>query len=198
MKTTLLSILLLGAFTATAQDFRALPPAEQPNAADLDYFGGKNPNVIPEEQPDKGAIELVTGFLNDLVSNQLEAAHQRMAEGFVAYGSGYNDKLETNDLLNQWERNGQLFTDRHLTIETTSTTLVQHGNNRGLWVYVKGVWSATDKREQGKLIRIPFHSLARVSHDRIERTYTSYGNDQLFYDLGFAPYASPSTVVERR
>ncbi len=121
-----------------------------------------------------------------------------MAEGFVAYGPGYDDKLETNDLLNQWEGNAKLFTDQHLTIETASTTFVLYGNNNGLWVYVKGVWSATDERRQGKPIRMPFHQLARVSHDQIERTYTSYGTDQLFYDLGFALYTSPPSIVQRR
>lgn len=202
MKTTpLLSIIvLLGAVlsSAQAQDFRALPPVEQPNAAELAYFGSKNPNAILEQQPDKGAVSLVTGFLNDLADNQLEAAHRRLADGFVAYGPGSDDKLESNDLLKQWERNGQLFTDRHLTIETTSTTVVQNGNNRERWVYVKGVWSATDGRGQGKPIRTPFHQLAKVANDRIQRTYTSYGTDQLFYDLGFALYASPPSVVQCR
>lgn len=48
MKTNLflsITLFLGGALlSAQAQDFRALPPSEQPNAAELAYFGGKNPN----------------------------------------------------------------------------------------------------------------------------------------------------------
>lgn len=198
MKTTLLLALLLVAFTATAQDFRAVPPAEQPNAAELAYFGSENPNVVQKKQPDKKAITLVVDFLNDLINGQFETAHRRMADGFLAYGPGYDDKLTTNDLLNQWDRNGKLFADQHLTIESASARTVAAGNNRGNWVYLNVIWSATERKGQpGKPIRIPFHQLTRVNNGLIERTYTSYGNDQLFYDLGFPLYAGPASVVQR-
>jgi ketosteroid isomerase-like protein len=65
-------------------------------------------------------------------------------------------------------------------------------------VYVKAVWSAMDGRESGKAVRIPFHQVARVKNGRIERTYTSYGTDQLFYDLGFSLYTGPLGVVQHR
>ncbi len=199
MKTTLFIILLVSVFATTkAQDFQAVPPDQRPNAAELARFGSKNPNAIPEEQQDKGTIALVTGFLTDLANNRLEAAHNRMAEGFVAYGPGYNDKLETDTLLAQWDHDGKLFTDQHLTVESSSVTTVPTGNNRGTWVYLKMVWSATERSGQGKPVRILFHQLARVNNGLIERTYTSYGNDQIFYDLGNALYASPSSVLQRR
>ncbi len=194
------TLLLLGATfrVVQAQDFRSLPPAQQPNAAELAYLGNAHPNPIRYEQADQAAIALVTDFLNDLTSGQLEAAHKRMAAGFTAYGPGYNDKLETDNLLNQWERDGQLFADQHLTVVSSSVTTVAAGDNRGTWVYLKMVWSATERSVPGKAVRIPFHQLARVNNGQIERTYTSYGNDQLFYDLGFALYTSPSGVVQRR
>ena len=200
MKTNLLtSLLLCSAFTSMqAQDFRAVPPAEQPNAAELAYFDGKHASLSIATASDSIDIQLVTGFLNDLADGQFETAHRQLAEGFVACGPGYNDKLETDNLLNQWERTGKLFPDQRLTIETTLTTIVPNGGNRGKWVYVKGVWSATDKAVQGKTICVPFHQLARVSSGRIECTYTSYGTDQLFYDLGFGLYTGPASVVQRR
>lgn len=202
MKTNLLPLLttlLVGAsLSAQAQDFRAVPPSEQPNAAELAYFGGTNPNVPVINVPDSACVRLVTSFLHDLANGQLEAAHQRLAEGFVAYGPGSADKLETNDLLTQWDRNGRLFTDQNLIIERTATTTLPTGDNRGTWVYVRAVWSAVDGRESGKAVRIPFHQVARVNNGRIERTYTSYGTDQLFYDLGFALYTGPSGVVQHR
>lgn len=199
MKTLLFltSVLLLRSGVALTQDFRAVPPAEQPNAAELTYFGGKHPNAIPEIQLDQEAIALVSGFLSDLANNQLEAARNRLAEGFVAHGPGYNDKLKTDDLLSQWDRNGRLFANQQLTLETITPVNVGAGDNQGQWVYVKGIWSAPDGHGQGKPIRISFHHLARVSNNRIQRAYTSYGNDQLFYDLGIALYASPSGVVQR-
>lgn len=48
MKTVFLLalILLLRSGVGLTQDFRALPPAEQPNAAELAYFGGKYLNAI--------------------------------------------------------------------------------------------------------------------------------------------------------
>ena len=108
MKTYLLtSLLLCSAFSIQAQDFRAVPPSEQPNAAELAYFGGHYPDLFAATASDSDDIQLVTGFLNDLATGQFETAHRRMAEGFMAYGPGYNDKLETNDLLDQWERDGQ-------------------------------------------------------------------------------------------
>ena len=180
-----------------------MPPAQQPNAAELAYLGSNPPNPVRDGKADKEAIALVTDFLTDLISGQFEAAHQRMAEGFVACGPGYNDKLETDNLLNQWERDGRLFADQHLTVESSSVTTVATGENRGTWVYLKMVWSATERSKPGKPVRIPFHQVARVGNGRIERTYTSYGNDQLFYDgpatrLGFALYTAPSGVVQRR
>lgn len=199
--TPLLSItILLGAALSSvqAQEFRAVPPAEQPNAAELAYFGSKYPYAILEAQQDKEAVSLVTGFLNDLADNQLEAAHRRLADGFVAYGPGYNDKLDTDNLLAQWDRDGKIFADQHLTVAGSSVTTVAAGDNRGTWVYLKVIWSATERRAPGKSVRIPFHQLARVINGYIERTYTSYGNDKLFYDLGFALYTNPSNVVQRR
>ncbi len=200
MKMTLLPLLttlLVGAsVSAQAQDFRAVPASEQPNAAELSYLGGRNPNLSVINGPDSACVRLVTSFLHDLTDGQLEAAHQRLAGGFVAYGSA--DKLETNDLLTQWDRNGRLFTDQHLTIERTATTTLPTGENRGTWVYVKAVWSAVDGRESGKAVRVPFHQVARVNNGRIERTYTSYGTDQLFYGLGFALYTGPSGVAQHR
>ncbi|MBD2701009.1 hypothetical protein IC229_10215 [Spirosoma sp. BT702] len=202
MKTNLLACLLLcSALSMQAQDFRALPPDQQPNAAELVYFGGNNPNLFVSPISDSAAISLVTCFLNELSSHQLEAAHRRLAEGFVVYGSGYTDKLEThnlNSLLNLWERTGKLFTDQHLTIETTATTVVPNGENRGRWVYVKGVWSARDKAVEGKSIRVPFYQLARINHSLIEQILISYGTDQLFYDLGYRLYTGPDSVVQRR
>ena len=87
-------VLLLWNTVAPAQDFRAVPPAEQPNAAELAYLGGKNPNLPVDTISDTAAIQLVTAFLNDLTNGQFEAAHRRLAREFVAYGPGYNDKLE--------------------------------------------------------------------------------------------------------
>lgn len=204
MKTTLFITLLVSVYATTkAQDFQAVPPDQRPNAAELARFGSKNPNEIArrpglEEQQDKEAVALVTGFLTELANDRLEAAHKLIAEGFVAYGPGYNDTLETNDLINGWTRNGKLFVDQHLTVESSSVTTVPTGSNRGTWVYLKMVWSATERSERGKPVRIPFHQLARVNNGLIERTYTSYGNDQIFYDLGNALYASPSGVGLRR
>ena len=178
---------------APAQDFRAVPPAEQPNAAEVAYFSGKNPNMPVDTISDAAAIQLVTGFLNDLTSGQFEAAHRRLAGGFVAYGPGYNDKLETDNLLDQWDHDGQLFANQRLTVESTSVTTVTTGDNRGRWVYLNVVWTATERSGAGKPVRIPFHQLARVNNSLIERTYTSYGNDQIFYDLGFPIYANGPT-----
>ena len=200
MKTNLIaSLLLCSALTSMqAQDFRAVPPAEQPNAAELAYFDGKNSNLPVYNLSEAADIQLITSFLNDLTNGQFEAAHRRLAEGFVAYGPGYNDKLETDNLLEQWNRNGQRYANQQLTIESASTTLIPTGNNQGQWVYVKAIWSAVDGRGQGNPVRIPFHQLARVNNGRIERTYTSYGTDQLFYDLGFSLYTSPSSTAQRR
>lgn len=44
-------------------------------------------------------VSLVTGFLEDLSKGQFESAHKRLADGFAAYGPGYNDKLETDSGL---------------------------------------------------------------------------------------------------
>jgi hypothetical protein len=133
MKTTLLpflsTCLLAASLSAQAQDFRAVPPSEKPNTAELLYFGGRNPNAAVIDVPDSTCVRLVTSFLHDLT----DGAHQRLAGGFVAYGSGYADKLETNDLLTQWDRDGRLFTDQHLTIEHTATMTLSTGDNRGTW-----------------------------------------------------------------
>lgn len=187
-------LFLLLASAVRAQDFRALPPAEQPNAAELAYFGGKHPNSPVDKADDAANAQLVKDFLTDLTTGQFEAAHNRLAEGFVAYGPGHNDKLGTDDLLSQWDRNGRLFANQHLTFEVIRPVNVLDGDNRGQWVYVKGTWSAPDGRGRGGPIRLSFHHLARVSNNRIQRTYTSYGNDQLFYDLGFPLYASGPTL----
>ena len=198
MKTNLFPAitLLLGVAMslAQAQDFRALPPTEQPNAAELAYFGGKHPNSPVGNASDADNAQLVRGFLTDLTTGQFEAAHQRMAEDFVAYGPGYNDKLSATDLLSQWDRNGRLFTNQHLAFETITPIMVLDGDNWGRWVYVKGTWSAPDGRDRGGPIRLSFHHMARVSNNKIQQTYTSYGNDQLFYDLGFPLYSSGPTI----
>ena len=175
-------ILLLGSASAQAQDFRALPPTEQPNAAELAYFGGKHPNLPVDNASDSANSQLVKDFLTNLTTGQFEAARNRLAEGFVACGPGYNDKLGADDLLNQWDRNGRLFISQHLTFETITPVNVLNGDNRGQWVYVKGIWSAPDGRGRGGPIRLSFHHMARVSNNKIQQTYTSYGNDQLFYD----------------
>lgn len=189
--------LSLASVAAYAQDFQAVPPSERPNAAELAYFGGKNPNVPTDKADDAANVQLVRDFLTDLTTGQFEAARNRLAEGFVAHGPGYGDKLETDDLLNQWDRNGRLFTNQRLTFEILTPITVADGDNRGQWVYVKGTWSAPDGRGRGGPIRLSFHHMARVSNNRIQRTYTSYGNDQLFYDLGVPLYAGPSGVVQR-
>ena len=202
MKTNrvLFVILLLGTALSSAQtqDFRALPPAEQPNAAELAYFGGRNPSSPVDNTTDVDNVRLVRDFLTDLTTGQLEAAHNRLAEGFVAYGPGYTDRLETNDLLSQWDRNGRLFTNQHLIFETITPVTIADGDNRRQWVYVKGVWSAPDGRGQGGPVRLSFYHIAQISNNQIQRTYTSYGNDQLFYDrpaarLGFPLYFGSPT-----
>lgn len=200
MKTNLLLAitLFLGAalLSARAQDFRALPPAEQPNAAELAYLDGRNPNFPASNVSDTARVRLVVDFLNDLINAQFEVAHGRIADDFRAYGPGFYDFLETDDLLAQWERNGRLFKDQQLTIETTKLVTVPEGDRRGQWVFVKAVWSAQDNRQPGQLIRTPFYELAHVRDNKIQRTYTSYGNDQLFYDLGF-PLYSGSPMLRR-
>ena len=102
-----------------AQDFQAVPPAQRPNAAELAYFGSKHPNAPLNSDADN--IRLVSDFLSDLISGQFEAAHRRLAVGFVAYGPGYNDKLEADGLLGQWEHDGNLFVDQHLTLSREPT-----------------------------------------------------------------------------
>lgn len=195
--------LLLGSALASAQDFRALPPAEQPNAAELSYFGGKHPNLPADKADDAANAQLVRDFLTDLTTGQFETVRNRLAEDFVAYGPGYTDKLETDDLLNQWDRNGRLFANQHLTFDIITPVNILDGDNRGQWVYVKGTWSAPDGRGRGGPIRLSFHQMARVSNNRIQRTYTSYGNDQLFYDrsggpVGFPLYSSGTEVTQKR
>ena len=200
MKTNLLPLLptLLIVTSVSAQEFRAVLPSEQPNAAELAYFNGRNPNLPVIDVSDSACVRLVTSFLHDLANGQLEAAHHRLAGGFAAYGPGYHDKLGTDDLLAQWDRDGQLFADQHLTVEASSVTTVATGDNRGTWVYLNVIWSATERSGSGKPVRILFHQLAKVGNGLIERTYTSYGNDQLFYDLGIALYTSPSGVAQHR
>ena len=182
MKTNLIvSVALLAWGTvAQAQDFRALPPAEQPNTTELAYFGGRNPSSPVDNASDAADIQLVRDFLTDLTTGQFEAAHNRLAGGFLAYGPGDNDRLKTDDLLSQWDRNGRLFPGQHLAFETITPVTVTDGDSRGQWVYVKGTWSAPDGRGQGSPIRLSFHHLALVSNNRIQRTYTNYGNGQLF------------------
>jgi hypothetical protein len=196
MKTTplLFAVLLLGItqLPVQAQDFQAVPPAQRPNAAELAYFGSKNPNA-PLNSRDADNIQLVSDFLNELISGQLEDAHEKLADGFRAYGPGFADFLETDDLLGQWERNGRLFTNQHLTLDSIRAITVADGDNRGQWVFVQAVWSAQDNRQQGKPVRITFYELARVSDRKIHRTYTSYGNDQIFYYLGFPLYTDGLT-----
>ena len=93
-------IMLLRSSIGLTQDFRALPPTEQPNAAELAYFGGKHPNWPVDKADDAANTQLIRDFLTDLTTGQFEAARNRLAEGFAAYGPGYNDRLETDDLLN--------------------------------------------------------------------------------------------------
>ncbi|RIV27730.1 hypothetical protein DYU11_05365 [Fibrisoma montanum] len=199
MKPLLILPLLFSALTAIqAQDFRALPPSEQPNAAELAYFGSKYPNLTAENILDSASVRLVTGFLNDIMEGQFEAAHERIANKFRAYGPGLYDFLVADELFTQWEHNGRLFADQQLIIEDKKFVSVLDGDRQGTWVYVKGVWLARDNRYPGKSVRIPFYELAQVRDGKIQKTYTSYGNDQLFYDLGFPLYTTQPEVTQNR
>lgn len=186
--------LLLTNTAAQAQDFRAVPPAEQPNAAELAYFGGRHPNVPASNVSDTASVRLVVDFLNDLKNGQLEAAHGRLSEGFRAYGPGFADSQPTDDLLQQWDRYGRLFAHQQFAIDTATLTRVPDGDHQVTWVFVKGIWSGQDSRRRGFLIRVPFYTLARLANGLIERTYTSYGRDQLFYDLGLPLYPTGPTL----
>lgn len=187
-------ILSLGSASAQAQDFRALPPAQQPNAAELAYFGGKNPNVPTDDVPDSTNVRLVLALLDNLKNGQFEAAHKQLAGGFRANGPGLTDSQTADDLFRQWERYGQKFANQRFDVETTTAMQIADGVRQGAWVFVRGVWSGQLGRPSGMRIRIPFYTLAHLANGLIERTYTSYGRDQLFYDLGFPLYSSGPTL----
>ncbi|CCH56471.1 hypothetical protein BN8_05810 [Fibrisoma limi BUZ 3] len=199
MKTTVILPLLFSALTSVqAQDFRALPPLEQPNAAELAYFSGKYPDLTAENILDSASVRLVTGFMNDIMEGQFEAAHERIANNFRAYGPGLYEFLIADELFTQWEHNGRLFADQQFIIEDKKFVSVSDGDRQGTWVFIKAVWSAQDKRYQCKPVRIAFYELAHVRDNKILKTYTSYGNDQLFYDLGFPLYSNRPEVTQNR
>lgn len=191
MKTNLLplltTLLIEISVSAQAQDFRAVPPSEQPNAAELAYSSGTNPNVMVINVPDSTCVRLVTSFLHDLANGQLEAAHQRLAEGFVAYGPSLTDSKTADDLFRQWELYGQKFANQRFDIETATAMQIADGVRQGVWVFVRGVWSGQLGRPSGMRIRIPFYTLAHLVNGLIERTHTIYGTDQLFYDRSGGP-----------
>ena len=194
----ILSLLFVAQTALQAQDFRALPLSEQPNTAELAYFGGNYPNLTAENILDSASVRLVTGFLNNIIEGQFEAAHERIANKFHAYGPGLYDFLVADELFTQWEHNGRLFADQQFIIEDKKFVSISDGDRQGTWVYVKGVWSALDKRYQCKPVRIAFYELAHVRDNKILKTYTSYGNDQLFYDLGFPLYTTRPEVTQNR
>ncbi|MGA0557028.1 hypothetical protein ACO2Q8_10280 [Larkinella sp. VNQ87] len=199
MKTIASLSLLLGALTTTcAQDFRTLPPVEQPGVEETAYFGDQHPGFSSRIVPDSVAVRLVVSFLNDLMEGRFEAARDRIASDFQAFGPGLHDFLVLDELFTQWECNGRLFTSQELSIEDRQVVTVATGERHGQWVFLKAVWSARDKRSQGKAVRIPFFELAQVCDGRIQRTYISYGNDQLFYDFGFSLYSSGFALTQKR
>ncbi|GAB3942153.1 hypothetical protein GCM10028805_06330 [Spirosoma harenae] len=150
-------------------------------------------NAQAQPTPPDNDTALVAAFLNDITSGHYDAARNRMTDDFRAYGPDYDDYVSADNLLQRSERNQYLFTHQKLTIDQLKSVTVTTGERKGKWVFVKGVWSAEDGRQRGNPIRMTFHELFRLSNDKIDRTYISYGNDQIFYDLGFPLYADGPT-----
>ncbi|NIJ52366.1 ester cyclase [Dyadobacter arcticus] len=167
------------------------PKAELANTGSID----QNPRLT---RKDTANTWIVRAYLEELIHGDFKAARDKLANDFKAYGPGFSDFLGTDDLLEQWRRNFLLFTDQKLIYENTRLAKPDKGQNRGQWVYLKAVWSAKDQRDQGKPIQIVFHQLALIVDNKIQQTYTSYGNDQLFFDLGFAIYGEKNQPLKIR
>ncbi|GAA4466800.1 hypothetical protein GCM10023189_49460 [Nibrella saemangeumensis] len=193
-----LSVLLLYNTTAFGQDLPSASLSANPTLTALPSVTRTYPHASLNSQPAKDAISMVSDFLTNLVKGNYEAARQPLAEGFRVYHPGFEQYLETDNLIGQWNRTKDLFTNQQITIETSKVTTIDKGNRQGQWVFMKVIWSAQDNRQGGKVIQMPYYELAHIVNDKIQRTYVSYGNDQLFYDLGFPIYATQREVSQKR
>lgn len=195
---TLLFMLLYSATTALAQDFQAVPPSEQPYTAQLAYLSGRYPEYLEANAARSADVRTVIRFLNNLKDGQLEAAHQQLAEGYMAVGPGYADARDASSLLQLWDHNGQTYLNQQVEIERAIPSVVTSGERQGDWVFVKAIWSGQVARPQGVRIKVPFFSLFRLKNGQIVHSYTSYGSDRIFYDLGFPLYTQSAEVTQNR
>jgi hypothetical protein len=100
------------------------------------------------------------------------------AYAYTAHGQVATDVGESCDaheyFLPVRERNPRGFTNKRYQFEATQS-VVAAGQYAGVWVGLRGTWSAT--ADDGQTVRLPFRHLARLEGGRIVELHTARGTD---------------------
>jgi len=146
-------------------------PSSQPKYKDMVVL---NPNAEKD-------IQLVSDFLNALVSGHADDAGNFTANNYKGYGPGPNDSITIDSSISSWKTNYGRQTDRKINFVTESHT-VTSGIYQGEWVSAWGDYTFT---ENGKDIRIPFQYTAHITNGKIDKDILYYDRLNVMQTLGY-------------
>jgi hypothetical protein len=161
------SLLLISVNTSKAQT----TPASQPKYRDMVTL---NPN-------DEKDLQVVSDFLNALVSGDADKAKNFTTNDYKGYGPGPNDSTTIDSSIAGWKANYNRQSNRKINF-ISQTFKVTSGPQQGEWVAAWGDYNFT---ENGKDVRIPFQYTAHVTSGKIDRDILYYDRLNVMQTLGY-------------
>ena len=132
-------------------------------------------------------IEMVTAYMNALVSSDSAAIRSYLTDDFMSYYmTSPTDSSNANEHIAAWKSFGEQRSNQANEIVAASSLKVNSGRFEGNWVQVWGTYSAT-WNDSGTAIEIPYHVNLNIVDGKISREYGYYDrlaiNVQLGYEL---------------
>jgi len=127
-------------------------------------------------------IKVFGDYINALlVSGDFDKAKSFLADHFKGFGPGPNDSATADQVMAIWKENDKTQTNRKVNFVENSWQVIQ-GDYKGKWV---AMWGEYDCTINGKQVRVPFQSTARIANGKIDYSTSYWDNWSIYQSLGY-------------
>ncbi|GAB2569157.1 hypothetical protein [Spirosoma areae] len=148
-------------------------------------------DVVVDNPTAEADMNVVGGFVNALVSGDVDKAKSLVSATYMGHGPAATDSSTTEQTITRWQQTYKTQMNRKVSF-VTQTFRVAAGNLKGNWVSLWGDYTFT---EAGKAISFPFQYTARVADGTIMSDRIYYDRSSILTQLGFT--ITPPEVAKK-
>lgn len=128
-------------------------------------------DMVSENPQAEATIQVVSDYVNALISNNMSKASSLLSETYIGYGPAENDSINKMDTTTSWKEAHLARTNEKVSF-ISQTFRVLQGDLKGDWVSQWGTYTFT---QDGKDIKLPYQLTALVKDGKI-------GMSRIYFD----------------